>query len=461
MASSSGGGGLPQMKGPVQYRPKQQNLVLGKPGDDTTWADVVYKDSMWIKFEKPLQDRDRLDGIFSILQKEILTCQEQYDKIKSLSPMGNGRWLVRFEDNASLTGIEAGEKLSAKYKVKYSYGVGEVEVKPKRITPSGPAYLYKTLRVHGVPVIIDPDSVADEIVSMTCGIESVVGKLYECYKEPEFAKVRNGVIRIKIRMVRENENTVRQNVLGQKTIRGVPVRITMAGDRPACFICNSTEHQKKDCPDYDKYCFKCSGRGHLPAQCNMAYLLKNKKEYTNEDEVPEGQDESKSISNKQTQNNEKEQEPLQEQLGSIAPTVAKTVPNLSHTEQDDNTDEMDTADGANGQYNNDNILESKSDEQLDAKDDEPAANFSIASSEEEDGSTSEDEVNSISKVVSGDKSKRQLETSTNSEPSPMLNRNKTEKSKKKESKKMKQNEEKGISLQMVDASVSTTSVLNS
>jgi hypothetical protein len=108
-----------------------------------------------------------------------------------------------------------------------------------------------TLRFHGAycleGLVNTPHEFIPQGIAKSFDISSLGARL-ELFKQKGMEKVWNGVIQVRISYPPDQYGNIRAALIGTQVCHGLPVLVTMAGDKPSCYVCLSTGHIAKDCP---------------------------------------------------------------------------------------------------------------------------------------------------------------------------------------------------------------------
>jgi hypothetical protein len=216
------------------------NRQSTRPISNELWANSEYANSLKVTFAQQLPEVGRADIAFDIIANEILKSEKDASSINFFAPVRGTSWIVSFSSDFNVESLgEAEDNYSDKHQVQYDYQTGKVYSTRDR-------YLYKIIRTFGTPFNISEEEVARHVVPE--GIAEVMSQEYEHWQDEKKKHMKNGVCRIKIKFLRDQEVKVRSNIIGMRTILGADVRVTMAGDKQACFVCGSHTHIKSGCP---------------------------------------------------------------------------------------------------------------------------------------------------------------------------------------------------------------------
>ena len=212
----------------------------------------LYPNAIKLYFKEDVRVQ-RID-ILDALKVEIIDLGENMKDIVRIGQMGNQyKWYVQFKDDEWYKQL-IGKKIRVKSQDVY-------------IDDANDNSVIKTFRVLQLPPCVDIPFL--EYNFKKFGVIQDI--LEETVKDGEYEGLGTGVYRVKMRFSKEQAKHI-DEIHGVKRFLTERFVIQMVGHQN-CFLCNKSDHQKKDCPNINLRCVKCKGRGHEYKECSDAKKL--------------------------------------------------------------------------------------------------------------------------------------------------------------------------------------------
>jgi hypothetical protein len=135
--------------------------------------------------------------------------------------------------------------------------------------------IYMTYRLHWLPHGF-PSSEVEKYVKKVNKSYQIESYIEEYCKEEIMKHVKNGNIRLKLKIRRSQLNNGATLQSGAHRIGDFLFVVTRMGEKPKCLICNSIEHLKSECPELKKSCSKCNFLGHTKEKCTYSLRVAGK-----------------------------------------------------------------------------------------------------------------------------------------------------------------------------------------
>ena len=202
----------------------------------------------------------------------VIVPKDGFEMMQSITPVGSGRWLIKFKANFVVADkIKQGE-LTASNGEKFAIFVGDAQFGMQHTT-----FVYKTIRVIGLVPALKIDDIAKHLIIEPAKIKGLqlVESGMEMIRSPAIMRnVGNGTYRFRVKCPVSQLQTLISRVIGLKRYLNTNVTISMVGLAPKCFGCGEP-HLIRDCPRKNLSCSKCGKRGHTEVECNAARATAN------------------------------------------------------------------------------------------------------------------------------------------------------------------------------------------
>lgn len=202
----------------------------------------------------------------------VIVPSDGFEMMQSITPVGSGRWLIKFKANFVVADkIKQGE-LTASNGEKFAIFVGDAQFGMQHTT-----YVYKTIRVIGLVPTLKIDDIAKHLIIEPAKIKGLqlVESGMELIRSPAILRnVGNGTYRFRVKCPVSQLQVLISRVIGLKRYLNTNVTISMVGLAPKCFGCGEP-HLIRDCPRKNLSCSKCGKRGHTEVECNIARATAN------------------------------------------------------------------------------------------------------------------------------------------------------------------------------------------
>ena len=213
---------------------------------------ALYPNAIKLYFKEDVRVQ-RVD-ILDALKIEIIEIGENMKDIIRIGQMGNQyKWYVQFKDDEWYKQL-IGKKIRVKNQDVY-------------IDDANDTSIIKTFRVLQLPPCVDIPFL--EYNFKKFGVIKELSE--ETVRDGDYEGLGTGVYRVKMQFSKEQAKHI-DEIHGVKRFLTERFVIQMVGHQN-CFLCNKSDHQKKDCPNVNMRCVKCKGRGHEYKECSDAKKL--------------------------------------------------------------------------------------------------------------------------------------------------------------------------------------------
>jgi hypothetical protein len=238
-----------------------------------------------IRTSEKLDNVNRKDLLISLSQ----LIDEDIKYIEYIVPYrSKNNWILRFYEDYHISSIIGKKVLIG----------GILHIIEDAIDEIDPA-IYATYRLHWLTPGFNRGRVEQYIRSINRAYQ-VESYIEETCRDELLKGIKNGNIRVKLKVKRSEINSSPTLQTGVHKIEGIRFLVTRIGEKPKCLICNSIEHMKKDCPDLKKRCTKCNTIGHLAESCT--YSLKVSGKHTEELQQLPDEDDEEDVDNDEKEN---------------------------------------------------------------------------------------------------------------------------------------------------------------
>lgn len=238
---------------------------------------VYFQNAVFFKVDKDENSSVMIGrkDVFKALKKIDNKAAESIDFISQFNT--NKMWVITFKNNFNCKQI-IGSKIiidSVCYEIE----------KMEEVSTNNDPFRTAIYRLLWLPHGYDLEIIKSYLkkVSNVYKVEKIE---YETCSDVEMRHIKNGNIRFKIKFKLSQEKNIGLYP-GIIEINGYRVLLSKIGERK-CYLCNSVDHFKKDCPKASQKCKKCNLIGHLESECTMANRIKDNNDLIN---LPDEQNE--------------------------------------------------------------------------------------------------------------------------------------------------------------------------
>jgi hypothetical protein len=224
-------------------------------------ASNYFKNSVRIRVNELIAGVSRKDIYLAVC--ELIDEDAKYiSHISSIRATRN--WIISFSEEYHINAIVGKKVLIGSLLHTIEDAIDEID-------PS----TYATFRLHWLPHGYQKVKIEQFVKSINKAYQ-VVNFVEETCREEIMKHVKNGNIRIKLKMKKSEMEKGPALQTGVHRIEGFRFLVTRIGEKPKCLICSSSEHLKRECPELKKKCSKCNNIGHLAEKCTYSLKVSGK-----------------------------------------------------------------------------------------------------------------------------------------------------------------------------------------